>query len=172
MNIHKYLKSQKINISVPGIINYLYALTNAYIVHKVPRSEIGGLKISEVREKYYYEDLGLQNAIRSFNPARDLHKLLENLVYLHLKRKGYSVFVGKLGDKEVDFVAEKEGVKMYFQVTLSMVEECTKQRELGNLVLIEDNYPKYVVTWNDPFGTGDWEGIRHLNALEFLTNFE
>jgi predicted AAA+ superfamily ATPase len=168
-NIHKFLKSQKINLSVPVIINYLHALTNAFVVHKVPRSEVGGLKIFEVGEKYYFEDLGLRNTIIGYNPAKDLHKLLENLVYLHLKRLGYIVFVGKLGDKEVDFAAEKEGLKLYVQVTLTLGSENTKQRELGNLQLIGDNYPKYVVTWNDPYSQGDWEGIIQLNILDFLS---
>ena len=168
-NIHRFLKSQKINLSVPVIINYLHALTNAFVVHKVPRSEVGGLKIFEVGEKYYFEDLGLRNAIIGYNPAKDLHKLLENLVYLHLKRMGYAVFVGKLGDKEVDFVAEKEGIKMYVQVTLTLAAESTRQRELGNLQQIGDNYPKYAVTWNDPYSQGDWGGIIQLNILDFLT---
>jgi len=167
-SIHKFLKSQKINLSVPVVISYLHALTNAFVVYKVPRSDVGGLKIFEVGEKYYFEDLGLRNAIRGYNPARDLHKLLENLVFLHLKRKGHEVYVGKLGEKEIDFVAEKDGTKLYVQVTLTMVEENTRLREVGNLTQIQDNYPKYVITWNDPFDEGDWEGIHHLNILDFL----
>lgn len=167
-NIHKFLKSQKINLSVPVVISYLHSLANAFVVYKVPRSEVGGLKIFEVGEKYYFEDLGLRNAIRGFNPAKDLHKLLENLVFLHLKRQGYAVFVGKLGEREIDFVAEKESRRIYIQVALTMINESTRDREIGNFQAIEDNYPKYVVTWNDPFGQGDWGGIQQMNALEFL----
>ena len=167
-NISKYLKSQKINISPQVVINYLKALSNAYIIHKVVRADVVGLKIFEVGEKYYFEDLGLRNTIRGFNVANDIHKLMENAVYLHLAQSGYTVHVGKLGDKEIDFMAEKEGNRIYVQVTLSALDEKTKEREFGNLMDIEDNYPKYVVALNDMIIGNDYKGIRYMNLEGFL----
>ncbi|MDL2320144.1 ATP-binding protein [Alistipes sp. OttesenSCG-928-B03] len=168
-NISKYLKSQKINISPQVVINYLKALTNAYIIHKVIRSDIAGLKIFEVGEKYYFEDLGLRNTIRGFNTAGDIHKLMENAVYLHLVQSGYTVFVGRIGDKEIDFMAEREGSRIYIQVTLSALDEKTREREFGNLMEIDDNYPKYVVALNDMIIGSDYKGIHYINLAEFLT---
>lgn len=167
-NISKFLKSQRIDISPQLTINYLKALANAYFVYKVSRTEVGGLKIFEIGEKYYFEDLGLRNAIRGFNQRADMHKLLENAVYIHLIQQGYRVFVGKLGNNEIDFVADKSGKKLYVQVALTIIDQPTEQREFGNLLLIEDNYPKYVVTLNDTIIGNDYQGIKHMNLLEFL----
>jgi len=167
-NISKFLKSQRIDISPQLTINYLKALANAYFVYKVSRTEVGGLKIFEIGEKYYFEDLGLRNAIRGFNQRADMHKLLENAVYINLIQQGYRVFVGKLGNNEIDFVADKSGKKLYVQVALTITDQQTEHREFGNLLLIEDNYPKYVVTLNDTIIGNDYQGIKHLNLLEFL----
>ncbi len=167
-NISKYLRSQRVDISPQLTINYLKALTNAFFVHKVVRSEIGGLKIFEIGEKYYFEDTGLRNAIMGYNRGTDLHKLLENVVYLHLIRQGYTVYVGKLGNKEVDFLGERNGTKIYVQVCLTLLHEETIAREFGNLKAIEDNYPKYVVTFNDPMLGDNYEGILQKNLIDFL----
>lgn len=167
-NISKYLKSQKVDISPQLTINYLKALGNAFLVYKVVRTEVGGLKIFEIGEKYFFEDLGLRNAIVGFNQRADIHKLLENAVYLHLLQQGYKIFVGKMDDREIDFVADKNGTKLYVQVCLTIDNEATAQREFGNLLKIDDNYPKYVITLNDVItgeGTG---GIIHQNVREFL----
>lgn len=169
-NISKYLKSQRIDMSPQLTINYLRSLSNAYIVHKVVRAEIGGLKIFEIGEKYYFEDLGLRNAIVGFDQRADIHKLLENAVYLHLIQQDYEVFVGKMDDKEIDFIGTKGGVKLYVQVCLTLdKDETTAQREFGNLLKIEDNYPKYVVTLNDVFTGTNKDGIIHINLIDFLT---
>lgn len=168
-NISKFLKSQQIEISTQLTINYLKALTNAYFVHKVVRAEIGGLKIFEIGEKYYFEDLGLRNALKGFNQKTDIHKLLENAVYLHLLQCGYRIFVGKIDTKEIDFVADKNGVKIYIQVCLQCTDQNTTTREFGNLMKINDNYPKYVVTFNDPIIGNDYQGIKHINLIDFLT---
>ncbi|HEY8388006.1 MAG TPA: DUF4143 domain-containing protein, partial [Parasegetibacter sp.] len=169
-NISKYLKSQQIDISPQLTINYLRALTNAYVVYKVARAEISGLKIFEIGEKYFFEDLGLRNSIVGFNQRTDIHKLLENAVYLHLRHQGYQVFVGKQDNREVDFVGEMDGKKIYIQVCLTLDKDDTSAtREFGNLLQIEDNYPKYVITLND-LSTGiSKEGIVHMNLLEFLS---
>ena len=111
-NVSKYLKSQQISIPTQSVINYLRALTNTYFIHKVSRADIQGLKIFEIGEKFYFEDLGLRNCIRPFNYRGDIGKLMENAVYLHLLRNGYKVYVGKSGDKEIDFMAEKNGERV------------------------------------------------------------
>src|SRR5690606_80778 len=168
-NISKYLKSQKVEISPQLTINYLKSLTNAYLIHKVVRSEIGGLKIFEIGEKYYFEDIGLRNSIIGFDQRVDLAKIIENVVYLHLIQQGYTVFVGKLGTKEIDFTGDRNGTKIYVQVTLTLQLEKTIEREFGNLREIDDNYPKYVITLNDPLFGDNHEGILQKNLIDFLT---
>jgi predicted AAA+ superfamily ATPase len=167
-NISKYLKAQKVTISPQLTINYLKAMSNAFFVHKVVRSEIGGLKIFEIGEKYYFEDLGLRNAVVGFNRQADLHKLLENAVYLHLIHNEYKVTIGKLGDKEIDFVGDKNGSKIYVQACLTLYQEETARREFGNLLQIGDNYPKYLVTLNDAMIGENQNGILHKNLIDFL----
>jgi len=167
-NISKFLKSQRIEISPQLTMNYLRALSNAYFVHKVVRSEIGGLKIFEIGEKYYFEDLGLRNALKGFNEKTDIHKLLENAVYLHLLQCGYRIYVGKIDHKEIDFVADRNGLKVYIQVCLQATEKSTSSREFGNLLMIRDNYPKYVITLNDLIIGNDYRGIKQLNLVDFL----
>jgi hypothetical protein len=138
-------------------------------VHKVLRSEVGGLKIFEIGEKYYFEDMGLRNVIRGMNRQSDVGKLMENAVFLHLLNSGYRVYVGKVGQQEIDFVGDKNGQKMYVQVTRQITDVHTQQREFGNLLLIDDNYPKYVITLNDPMIGRDYKGIQQFNLNEFLT---
>lgn len=167
-NISKFLKSQRIEISPQLTMNYLKALSNAYFVHKVVRSEIGGLKIFEIGEKYYFEDLGLRNSIKGFNQKADMHKLLENAVYLYLLQRGYRVYVGKIDHKEIDFIADKNGLKIYVQVCLQLTDNAISNREFGNLMMIKDNYPKYVITLNDVIIGNDYKGIKQLNLLDFL----
>jgi predicted AAA+ superfamily ATPase len=168
LNISKYLKSQMQLVPTQTVLNYLRALTNAYYVHKVQRAEVKGLKIFEVGEKYYFEDLGLRNAIRHFDYRNDVNKLMENVVYLDLKRKGYTVFVGQIGQKEVDFMAEKNGERLYVQVAYMLTDQQTIDREFGNLLLIADNYPKYVVTMDEISAGKDFKGIRQIHLRDFL----
>lgn len=167
-NISKYLKSQRVQITPQLVISYLKGLTNAFIIHKVQRADVGGLKIFEIGEKYYFEDLGLRNMIRGGSVANDVHKLMENAVYLHLLQQGYKVFVGRLGEKEIDFMADRNGKRIYVQVALTAMDEKTREREFGNLMEIKDNYPKYVVTLNDMIIGDDYKGISYCNLREFL----
>lgn len=169
-NISKYLKSQQINIPTQSVINYLKALSNAYFIHKVSRADIQGLKIFEIGEKYYFEDLGLRNSIRPFNYRGDIGKLMENAVYLHLLRNSYTVYVGKSGDKEIDFMAEKNGERLYVQVTYQLHDDNTIKREFGNLADIPDNYPKYVVSMDEIQPKNSYKGIRQISLREFLTS--
>ncbi|MCL2328796.1 MAG: ATP-binding protein [Bacteroidetes bacterium] len=167
-NISKYLKSQQINLTPQTIINYLYSLCNAFFVYRIPRADVAGLKIFEVGEKYYFEDIGIRNSLRTFNLRKDINKLMENAVCLHLLRRKYRVFVGKMGDKEIDFIAEKNGERVYIQVAYMLYEESTIEREFGNLMNIPDQYPKFVVTM-DEIATNNYKGIKQMHLREFLS---
>lgn len=168
-NIVKFLKSQNINISINMVLNYIDYLTTAMLVEKVKRTDIHGKKVFEVGEKYYFNDIGIRNAVVGFSPF-DLGQILENAVFLHLKFLGYSVVVGKQNEKEVDFIAEKGGEKVYIQVALRIAEVQTMEREFGNLKAIQDNYPKYVITLDEYTGASH-EGIQHLPLINFLNEF-
>ncbi len=166
--ISKFLKSQRTDISTTQVISYLKALCNSYLINKVGRMEINGLKKFEVGDKYYFEDIGLRNCFSGFSLQRDIHKLMENAVYLHLSVLRYEVFVGKHDTLEVDFIGIKQGKKIYVQVSYLITDEKTMDREFGNLIAIKDNYPKYVVSL-DEFNKGsDIQGIRHLHLSDFL----
>lgn len=167
--IGKFLKSQNISISITAILNYLNYLTTAMLISKVQRSDIQGKKVFEVGEKYYFNDIGLRNAIAGFSPF-DLGQIIENAVFLHLKSIGYSVLIGKQSDKEIDFIAERMADKIYIQVALRISEKQTAEREFGNLLAIKDNYPKYVVTLDDYSGSS-YEGILHIPLRKFLYEF-
>jgi uncharacterized protein len=170
-NITKYLKSQQQNVPTQTVLNYLQALCNAFFIHKVQRAEVNGLKIFEVNEKYYFEDLGLRNVIRSVDFRTDVNKLMENVVYLHLKRAGYKVNVGQLGKKEIDFIAEKNNERLYVQIAYMLIDDVTIQREFGNLMQINDNFPKYVVTMDDISAGESFKGIKQIHLREFLKQF-
>ncbi|MEI7830647.1 MAG: ATP-binding protein, partial [Prolixibacteraceae bacterium] len=167
-NIHKFLKSQRIDISTSVIINYLKALNNAYIINKTRRMDVQGLKKFEVGEKYYFEDLGLRNCMQRLDFGRDIHKLMENAVYQQMRILGYDVYVGKLNNLEIDFVGIKDGIKVYVQVAYLIVDEKTHEREFGNLLKIDNNFPKYVVTMDTFNNSSNYKGIHHLHLREFL----
>jgi predicted AAA+ superfamily ATPase len=167
-NISKFLKSQRTDISTTQVISYLKSLCNAYLINKVGRIDIDGIKKFEVGEKYFFEDLGLRNCFLGFNLQRDIHKLMENAVYLHLSLLQYAVFVGKSDTREVDFVGIRQGKKVYIQVTYLMTDEKTMDREFGNLLSIKDNYPKYVISLDDFNKGSDVQGIRHMHLSDFL----
>jgi predicted AAA+ superfamily ATPase len=169
--ISAYLKNQQINKNVSKILDYLSYIENAYFINKVQKTDIQGKKHFEVGEKYYFEDVGLRNAIIGFNP-QDIGKIIENLVFLHLKNSGYSITIGALGNKEIDFIATKNGEKKYIQVSYLLSDEKTIEREFGNLLKIEDNYPKYVISYDTFSAPNTYKGIIHLTLLEFLTDFE
>jgi len=168
LNISKYLKSQQQLMPAQTVLNYLRALTNAFYIHKVQRADIKGMKIFEISDKYYFEDLGLRNAIRNFDYRNDVNKLMENVVYLHLKRNRYTVFVGQLVHKEIDFMAERDGERLYIQVTYMLNDQRTIDREFGNLMSIDDQYPKYVVTMDEISAGSDYKGIRQIHLRDFL----
>lgn len=167
-NISKYLKSQHINIPTQTVLNYLKALCNSFFIHKVQRAEVNGLKIFEIGEKYYFEDLGLRNSVRRFDFRQDVNKLMENAVYMDLIRNGYSVYIGKNDTKEIDFIAEKGEDKVYIQVAYMLYDEVTIQREFGGLMEINNHYPKYVVTMDKISGGSNYQGIKQVHLGDFL----
>lgn len=167
-NISKYLKSQHVNIPTQTILNYLRALCNSFFIYKAQRAEIQGMKIFEIGEKYYFEDLGLHNAIRHFDFRKDINKLMENVVYIDLLRHGYQVYIGKSGDKEVDFIAMKNDRKIYLQIAYMLYDDATIKREFENLLGIPDNYPKYVVTMDEMQCGSNYQGIKQIHLRHFL----
>lgn len=167
-NIYKYLKSQHVNMPVQTILNYLKALCNSFFVYKIQRIDTQGMKIFEVGDKYYFEDLGIRNAVNHFNYRNDINKWMENAVCIDLLRAGYQVYVGKNANKEIDFVARKGTQRLYIQVTYLLTDEDTLQREFGNLLEIPDNYPKYVVTMDEMSSGGNYQGIKQVHLRDFL----
>lgn len=164
--ISDFLKSQRISASVAQVQNYSEYLANAFVIHKVPRYDIEGKRIFEIGEKYYFEDLGIRNALIGYR-VQDRGKLLENTIFNHLQIAGYEVKIGGLNNQEIDFVAEKNGERIYVQAALSINEEKTLEREFGNLLKIQDNYPKFVVTMDD-FDGNSYDGVVCLSLRGFL----
>lgn len=164
--ISDFLKSQHVKIAPNQVQNYIQHLVNAFLVHKVSRYDLVGKRLFEIGEKFYFENLGIRNGLWGYR-LEDRGKIMENVVYNHLVFKGYKVLVGALGTKEIDFVAEKEGEKIYLQVALSINDDKTLAREFGNLKQIKDNYPKKVITL-ESFSGNTVAGIQHESLREFL----
>lgn len=166
--ISDFLKSQKINMAPNQVQVYVHYLTSAFLLHQVTRYDMVGKRMFEIGDKYYFENLGIRNGIWGYR-LEDRGKIMENIVHNHLIFKGYSVKVGILNDKEIDFIAEKNGEKIYVQVALSINEEKTFEREFGNLMAIADHYPKMVVTLEAFKGT-TYEGIQSIDLKSFLSS--
>jgi hypothetical protein len=164
--ISDFLKSQRINMAPNQVQTYIQHLVNAFLIHKVARYDLVGKRLFEIGEKYYFENLGIRNGLWGYR-LEDRGKIMENVVYNHLLFKGYKVQVGILGNKEVDFIAEKEGEKLYIQVALTINDPNTLEREFGNLKNIPDNYPKKVVTL-EAFSGNTVEGIEAQDLRSFL----
>lgn len=164
-NISDFLKSQGRKLGVETIYNYLDYLENAFVIERVKRFDLKGRKYLETQEKIYAADVGIRNSVLGYRPT-DIAGILENLVYLNLRQKGFSVSVGKSGTSEVDFVASKDGAVLYVQVCYQLTLE-NLEREVSPLRQIKDNYPKLVLTLSDLM-TGDIEGIKIRNLIDFL----
>ena len=162
------LKSQNTEVSANMVLNYLEYLCNAYIIDRVGRYNIHGKKILELGDSFYFEDLGVRNHIVGGNRRFDIEKLIENAVYRHLLRLGYTVYIGMLHKAEIDFVAEKQGSTVYIQVCYMLASQETVDREFGNLQMIKDSHPKYVVSLDRMYGDTNVDGIRHLHLRDFL----
>lgn len=167
-SLSKYLKAQHIDMTPMSAINYMKAASNAYVINKVPRYDIHGKRLLESNDKYYFEDLGLRNSLIGSSRVGDIEKVMENAVYLHLINLGYNVKVGVMSGGEIDFVAEKNGSIVYFQVAYLLESEETVEREFGNLKKVHDNYPKYVITMDLGMILKDYDGIVRLSLRQFL----
>lgn len=171
-SLSKYLKAQRVELTPLSAINYLKAASNAYIINKVPRYDIHGKRLLETNDKYYFEDLGLRNLLVGSDRAGDMEKVMENVVYLHLKNLGYKLSVGVIPGAEIDFVAEKGGRTVYFQVAYLLADGSTVEREFGNLMKVPDNYSKYVVSMDPVTRPRDYEGITQMSLRRFLITEE
>lgn len=167
--IKNYLKSENRNISVDTVLNYLEYCNRAFVLKKVPRFDLEGKKLLKVDEKYYLTDHGFRQSM-GFSNVKDIEKTLENIVYIELLSRGYDVKIGKVKDREIDFVARRGEIISYFQISYLMENEKTREREFGVYDLIKDNYPKYVLSM-DKFDFSQ-KGIVHKNIIDFLLEAE
>ena len=164
-SIVKFLKNEKRKVSPETVLNYINYCTSAYLFHQVKRQDLQGKQILATNEKYYMADHGLREAVFGGN-MKDINLILENIIFMELLRRGYSVTVGKAGTKEIDFVCQLQDQKLYIQVTYLLASEETIQREFGVYNSIRDNFPKYVVSMDEIDMSQN--GIKHKNIREFL----
>lgn len=167
-SIAKYLKGKENSVSTNTVAEYMEAWCESYMIDKVKRYDIKGKLVFEQQEKYYFEDIGLRNYLCKDKRNTDIEKSLENVVYLKLKNSGFDVYVGQINGKEIDFVARKGTETMYIQVSMTITNEETYQREFGNLKLIRDNYPKYLVTLDPNAALVNDNGIITCTIRDFL----
>lgn len=167
-SIVKFLKSEGRALSVESIYNYLEWLEKAFVIYRCRRYDLQGKSVLKTQEKFYLADQSLKYCIMGFNP-KSIASMLENIVYFELKRRGYEVYIGKLGTKEIDFVAIKRDERIYVQVCRTLPEN--SDREIGNLLAIKDQYPKYVVTL-DELSTGNVNGVKIIHLFDFLLKEE
>ena len=165
LSISKYFKSQRISVSVDTILNYLNVITNAFLIYKVRRNDLMGKLVLKTEEKYYIADHGIREAIVG-NNEKVIEMILENMVYVELLRRGYTVYIGKVNEQEIDFVAKKGKNIKYFQVSYLLETENTRNREFGVYEHIKDNFDKYVLSMDKiDFSQS---GIIHKNIEDFL----
>ena len=164
--IARFLKSERRTVSIESIYNYLKWLEQAFIIYLCRRYDLQGKALLKTQEKYYLADISLKYSLLGDN-RKMLDGALETIVFFELKRRGYDVFIGKYDTKEIDFVANRRDERIYVQVCVRLPED--SDREVGNLMMIRDNYPKYVVTL-DSLATGNENGIKVVQLSEFLLN--
>ena len=169
-SIADYLKSERRALDNETVYNYLEKLEKAYLLHRCSRYDLQGKEILKTQEKFYLADVALRHCVLGYN-ADDVASDLENIVYLELCRRGYTVNVGKTNDGEIDFVAARQNEKLYVQVAREIKSEKTKKREYDRLLEIRDNYPKYVLT-TDEYAGGNYEGIKTMHIADFLLSPE
>ena len=168
--ISNYLKSEHRSLDPETVSNYLEKLEKAYILHKCPRYDLRGKEILKTQEKFYLADTALRYSVLGYTPD-SVAASLENVVYLELCRRGYTVTIGKIPDGEIDFVAQKQNDRIYVQVTQEIQSEKTERREYDRLLDIPDNYPKYVLR-TDEFSGGNYKGIKSMHVANFLLSKE
>jgi len=165
-NVADYFKSQQRKIDLNTVYNYLNALESAFIIHRIQRYDVKGKEILKTQEKYFVSDPALIYAVMGYKD-RMISGILENIVLLELLSRDYNVAVGKVGTKEIDFIATKGNAKFYIQVAYMLPDENTVDREFGTLIELKDHYPKYVVTM-DSIWTDTIEGVKHVHIADFL----
>ena len=168
--ISDYLKSEHRTIDNETVYSYLEKLEKAYLLHRCSRYDLQGKELLKTQEKFYLADTALRYSVLGYKPDSAAASL-ENVVYLELCRRGYTVHIGKIPDGEVDFVAQRQGEKLYIQVTQEIRSEKTEHREYDRLLEIRDNYPKYVLR-TDEFAGGNYEGIKSMHVADFLLSKE
>ena len=169
-SISDYLKSEHRKIDNETVYSYLEKLEKAYLLHRCSRYDLQGKEILKTQEKFYLADTALRYSVLGYHPD-SVASSLENVVYLELCRRGYEVKIGKTAEGEVDFVAQRQGEKLYVQVTQEIRSEKTERREYDRLLEIKDNYPKYVLR-TDEFAGGNYEGIKSMHVADFLLSRE
>ena len=169
-SIADYLKAERRSLDNETVYSYLEKLEKAYLLHRCSRYDLQGTEILKTQEKFYLADVALRYSVLGYN-ADSVASSLENIVYLELCRRGYTVNVGKTGDSEIDFVAVRQNEKIYVQVTQEINSEKTEKREYSRLLEIPDNYPKFVLT-TDEFAGGNYEGIKTMHIADFLLSAE
>ena len=169
-SISDYLKSEHRTVDDETVYNYLEKLESAYILHRCSRYDIQGREILKTQEKFYLADTSLRHSVLGYK-STSVASMLENVIYLELCRRGYSVNIGKTANGEIDFIAQKQGDKIYVQVTKEIRSEETEKREYDRLLEIRDNYPKYLLTTDD-FAGGNYEGIKTMHITDFLLSNE
>jgi predicted AAA+ superfamily ATPase len=167
-SISDFLKNQQVKISPNQVSEYADSLAEAFVVHRIGRYDIVGKKLFERGEKYFFENMGIRNAVAGYKP-QDRAKRLENIVCNHLLFCGYDVKVGTRSPEEIDFVCTRVGETLYVQVAIELSNPETIAREFGNLLKIRDNYPKIVVSGERSF-ENSYEGIEHIYIRDFLSS--
>lgn len=169
--IQRFMKSEGRRVDVETVYSYLDKLERAYIIHRCPRYDLRGRQLLSTNEKYFVSDLSFVHSVLGYRP-QCVAGMLENLAYLELLRRGYQVQVGKLdGQREVDFIAQRQNERIYLQITLEIARESTLERELAPLFAIDDNYPKYLLRTDD-FAQGNYRGVRVMHLADFLLSRE
>ena len=169
-SISDYLKAEHRSLDNETVYNYLEKLEKAYLLHRCSRYDLQGKEILKTQEKFYLADTSLRYSVLGYH-VDTIASSLENIVYLELCRRGYTVYIGKIKDGEVDFVASRQNEKIYIQVTQKIISEKTQKREYERLLEIKDNYPKYILR-TDEFASGNYEGIKTMNVADFLLSTE
>lgn len=169
-SISDYLKAEKRTLDNETVYSYLEKLEKAYLLHRCSRYDLQGKEILKTQEKFYLADTSLKYSVLGYN-SDTVAASLENVVYLELCRRGYQVYIGKMGEYEIDFVATRQGEKIYIQVTQQIDSEKTEKREYDRLLSIPDNYPKYVLRTDD-FAGGNYKGIKTMHVADFLLSKE
>ena len=169
-SVSDYLKAEHRALDNETVYGYLEKLEKAYLLHRCSRYDLQGKEYLKTQEKFYLADTALRYSVLGYNDDT-VASSLENVVYLELCRRGYTVAIGKNGETEIDFIATRQNEKLYVQVTQRIDSEKTEKREYERLLEIQDNYPKYVLR-TDAFAGGNYEGVKTMHVADFLLSKE